>query len=182
MQEFVKDIVMRILYKQSPDIDLSEHEAALLDSLPPVESIPLLREIFDHEPDEAVKSRTFDAILAIRGFDRVQFLLDLLDQAWIDLQSAYDWRLVGWRLAYCRQLARFPDPRAIAKLCAILRHDPDPDMRYTAAESLAEVGDATAIAALEYAQAHDPGTDYEGFPIARMAGQALQQIRSRAHT
>ena len=84
-------------------------------------------------------------------------------------------------LAYCRELSRFHDARAIGKLSAILLTDPDPDMRYTAAESLAIVADITATAALEYAQAHDTGTDFEGFPIAKMASQALQHIRSRAN-
>ena len=127
-----------------------------------------MRDIFERESNAKVRGRAFYAILTIQGFDRVQFLLDLFEGSSID-----------WQIAYYEELSRFHDSRAIAKLCNILLEDSDPDMRYTAAESLAEIGDSTAIAALEYAQANDSGTDYEGFPIADMAGEALQRIRSR---
>jgi HEAT repeat protein len=171
MQELVSDVVMRILYKESLDVELLESEVALLNSFPTANVVPVLQSIFYREHDDVVKSRTFHAITSVQAFDTVQFLLNLLNL------SSY-----GWRAAYCEELSRFHDVRAIAQLCEILLDDPDPNMRYTAAKSLAEVGDSTAVEALEYAQANDTGTDFEGFPVAEMAKQALQQIRNRANT
>jgi HEAT repeat protein len=169
MQELVSDVVTRMLYKESLDVELLESEVALLNSFPAESVIPILQSIFYREHDDVIKSRAFDAITSVQAFDRVQFLLDLLNL------SSY-----GWRAVYCEELSHFHDVRAIAQLCEILLDDPDPNIRYTAAKSLAEIGDATAIEALEYAQKHDKGKDFEGFPVADMARQALQQIRKRA--
>ena len=111
--------------------------------------------------------------MAIEEFDRVKFLLDLL------AQPSTDWRSEGWRWAYCEALSRFHDPRAIATLCKLLLEDPDPDIRYVAAESLGIIGDETAVEALKIARKNDKGRDFEGFPISKAAGQALRQIRRR---
>jgi HEAT repeat protein len=168
MNDLVKNATMQIIYKKSSVMDLSKQEIDLLNSFPVDKVVPTLREIFEKEDNATVRGRAFYAILTIQGFDRVQFLLDLFEGSSTD-----------WQIAYCRELSRFHDSLAIAKLCNILLEDADPDMRYVAAESLAEIGDSTAIAALEHAQEHDTGTDYEGFPIADIAGEALQKIRSR---
>lgn len=168
VNEYVKDAVMQIVYKKPPFIEPSSQDIDLLNSLPISEVVPLLRDIFDKEHNARMRGRAFYAILTIQGFDRVQFLLDLFDRSSVD-----------WQIACCQELARFPDPRAIAKLCCILLEAADPDLRYTAAESLAAIGDATALPALDFAQQHDTGTDYEGFPVAEMAGEALQQTQRR---
>ncbi len=52
-------------------------------------------------------------------------------------------------------------------------------MRYVAAESLAKIGDTSATEPLEYAEKYDKGEDFEGFPVAEMAREALTKIRSR---
>jgi HEAT repeat protein len=168
MNDYVKDVVMQVIYKKSPIIDLSKQEIDLLNSLPADRLVSVLQDIFAKESNATIRGRAFFAILAIQAFDRVQFLLDLFEGSSIE-----------WQIAYCEELSRFHDPRAIAKLCSILLEDSDPDMRYTAAESLAKIGDARAIRALEYARDNDTGNDYEGFPIADMASEALQKIRSR---
>ncbi len=173
MSTSTRETIMSILYKRAPEVTLCEYEVALLNSLPPAESIPMLLAIFEQEADDRAQSRAFEAILAIEEFDIVKFLLDLL------AQPSTDWRSSDWRLAYCEALSRFHDSRAIATLCKHLLEDPDPDMRYVAAESLGIIGDETAIEALEIARKNDKGRDFEGFPISKMAGKALRQIRSR---
>ena len=171
MNDYTSDVVIHILCKDTLDARVSEDEVVLLNSLPTEEIIPILQRVFYQEHDDVVKSRAFDAIVSIQAFDKVQFLLNLLN-----LSSP------GWRAAYCEELSRFHDARAIAQFCEILEDDPDPDLRYVAAESLAKVGDSAATKVLKYAQKHDKGKDYEGFRVADMASQALQQIRKRLDT
>jgi hypothetical protein len=168
MNDYIRNTITQIVYKNDLDINLSDAEIDLLNSLPVDEVAPILVTIFKQESDLDTKSRAYHGILALEHFDRVQFLLDMLESSSVD-----------WYFAYCKDLAFFHDRRAMAKLCNILLEDPEPDLRYVAAESLAEMGDTTAIAALEYAQHNDTGCDFEGFPIAEMAGQAIQKIRER---
>jgi HEAT repeat protein len=150
-------------------VEITESDAEFFNSLPVSEVAPTLLEIFKTTTDPSVESRAFDALLKLKQFDKVQFLIDLFNKSSVD-----------WRIACCRGLSRFQDPRAIVKLCDALLYDNDPDVRYVAAESLAIIGDHTAIAALEYAKAHDTGKDYEGFRVADMARQALEQIHARS--
>jgi HEAT repeat protein len=168
MNNHVKDVVMQVIYKKSPIINPSKQDIDLLNSLPVERVVPILRDVFDKESNPTVRGRAFYAILSVQGFDCVQFLLDLFEGSSID-----------WQIAYCKELSHFHDSRAIAKLCSILLEHSNPDMRYTAAESLAEIGDSTAMAALEHARETDTGTDYEGFPIADIASEAFQKIQSR---
>lgn len=159
MHTLTNEVIRRIVYNPSPEVDLAEQDVAQLNALAVEDAIPILRTIFEHERAPNAQSR---------AFDRVQFLLNLLD-----LSSN------GWRGASCHSLAHFPDPRARAALCPMLLHDPDPHIRSTAAESLAVIGDTMTIAALERTQATDTGTDGEGFRIADAARNALQEIRGR---
>jgi HEAT repeat protein len=164
-----RNTVMHIIYNESFEVDLPPQDIDTLNALPVDNVVCVLRDIFDEEGDlTVVKSRAYRAILGMRDFDKVQFLLDMFERSSTD-----------WQIAYCRDLARFSDSRAIAKLCVILLEESEPDIRYAAAESLAEVGDSTTLEALKYAQQHDIGTDYEGFRVADMASEALQKIQSR---
>jgi HEAT repeat protein len=106
--------------------------------------------------------------LKIEEFDKVAFLISLADD-----------HPDSWRLICCQELSRFPDKRTTEWLCQILRLDEDPDVRCAAAESLAELGDETAISTLEYARKHDQGQDWEGFAVSQLADRAIRRIRSR---
>lgn len=150
-------------------VEITKSDAEFFNSLPVSEVAPALLEIFENTTNSTTRSRVFDALLKLEGFDKVQFLIELFDRS-----------SDGWPAACCRHLSEFRDRRAIAKLCDVLLHDSDPDVRYVAAESLAIIGDHTAIEALERATAHDTGKDYEGFRVADMARQALEQIHARS--
>ena len=168
MNDYVMTAVDKIIYKDSLDTELSESDISLLNSFPAEEVVLALRVLFDKIHDDVVKSRSFHAILSIQKFDKVKFLIDIFEESSID-----------WQIAYCRALAQFHDSRAITKLCRVLLENTNADTRYVAAESLSEIGDSTATAALEYAQENDTGEDYEGFLVADMARQALLKIKNR---
>lgn len=168
ISSLIREVTSIVINDPSP-VEITPSAAELFNSFPASEVAEALLDIFETVTDSTIKSRTFDALLKLKEFDKVQFLIDLFD-------STSD----GWRLACCEELARFQDPRSIAKLCDILLHDSEPDARYVAAEGLAKIGDHTAIEALEHARAYDTGKDYEGFRVADMARQALEQIHARS--
>ena len=168
MSESIKNTIMRVLNNQPNKVVLSDSETELLNSLPIDSVVPILLERYEHEPDGYVRARAFHAIMSLRDFDRVAFLIDILDRAPIE-----------WQYNACYELRFFQDPRAAAKLCSVLLNSPTPDVRYVAAESLANFDDLAVIDTLEYARDHDIGEDYEGVPISETATWALGQIRNR---
>lgn len=147
---------------------ITEDEASLFNSFPVNQAIPVLQKLFRETSDTTIESRIFDAILKIKDFDKVQFLIDLFKESSID-----------WRIICCKHLAKFQDKRAINKLCEIVMTDDDPDVRYCATESLSIIGDTTAITVLEQVNLYDTGEDYEGFRVSDMARQAIEIIKNR---
>jgi len=168
VDNIVKTVTALIIGDGTPSVEISAQEADFLNSLPTSHVASILKDIFHSTTDLVVESRSFDALLKLRDFDRVGFLIDLYDMSSID-----------WRCACCRHLVEFPDKRAVSKLASIVQNDPDPDVRYSAAEALAESGDLAVIDALKYAKENDQGMDYEGFPIKNIAERAIQKIRDR---
>jgi HEAT repeat protein len=170
MSDSIKHTITRILYNDSKKVDLSESDIELLNLFPIDSVISILLNIYEHETDKYVRARAFRAILALHDFDKVAFLIDILDRAPVE-----------WQYNACYELRYFQDARAVAKLCAVLLENSTPDLRYVAAESLADFDDLTAIQALEYARDHDTGEDYEGVPVSETAKWSLDKIRSRAN-
>jgi HEAT repeat protein len=148
---------------------LSDDDRKLLTSVDRDRIVAALTGIFHRETRYAVgRRRAFQAALAIPSLDRVGFLIDIFNRAPID-----------WKTAICDELASFHDPRAVRMLCSALLTAKNPNVRYAAAEALALNGDATAIDALAYTAQQDRGKDFEGFPVAEAARDALEQVRSR---
>ncbi len=168
MHDDVTSTVQGIIYNGAINIQLSESDISQLNSLPAEKAIATLRAIFDSERGGVAKSRAYHAILSVRDFDKIQFLMDAFDAASID-----------WQIAYCRTLAEFHDPRAVGKLSGVLLESTDADVRYAAAEALGKIGDSKAVSALQYAQQNDTGEDFEGFAIADAAREALLKIKNR---
>lgn len=160
--------IKKVIYNDPLNAELSSEDVDLLNSLPSDEIASILKSMFDVEKDFIVRSKIYEAILVLENLDTVQFLLDIFEQS-----------PISWQTIYCRSLSKFKDSRAITKLCDVLLKSKDSNMRYVAAESLAEIGDSTAIPALEYAQKNDAGVDFEEFPISDMAREALIKIRSK---
>lgn len=118
--------------------------------------------------DAHFKDRAFDALLRLDGFDAFAFLC-----ARLETDPSPDWRCV-----YVRDLSQLRDERVVPELCRILATDHDADVRYVAAQRLGEIGDASALDALDQAAAHDLGGDYEGRPVACGAWVAAQRLRN----
>ncbi len=169
MNGTVGDIVTQTI--KSIPVEITDGEADLFNSLPTDEVVSALKGLVNSELDRSIISRAFDALLKVDGLDKVQFLINLADE-----------NPQRWRIVCCRNLSRFRDERAIAKLCDTVKNNDDPDVRYAAAESLGIIGDETAIAALEYVEIHDNGKDWEGFRVADMASEAIKRIRGRMST
>lgn len=159
----VKDIVMKTI--SSLPVEITEGEALLFNSFPINDVVPVLKNLVNEQTDATLSSRAFDALLKLNEFDKVLYLINLFDESSVD-----------WQLVCCRHLSRFKDKRAVIKLCDIAMNATDPDVRYTAVESLGRIGDKSTIPVLEHVKMHDIGEDYEGFRIADMAGHSIDRI------
>lgn len=166
MDDALRPILVPLLYTGSTEIDIAEQDLAPLYALPADAVLPILQAIHLRDPDIYVRARAFRTMMSMQNIDKVPLLLDMLESLPVRRQANI-----------CYELGELRDPRAAPKLCAMLLTNPDPDVRSIAAVSLADIGDATAIPALEYAQAHDTGSDYEGVPIAHTARWALEELR-----
>jgi hypothetical protein len=163
-----RNIAKQIVFG-SQDSALSDDDRKLLTSVDPAHIVIALQTIFHRETRYAVgRRRAFQAALAVPSLDTVGFLIDIYNRAPVD-----------WKIAICDELACFHDLRAVRMLCSALLTASNPNVRYAAAEALALNGDATTIDALAYTAQHDRGKDFEGFPIADAARDALEQIHSR---
>lgn len=143
MQNDIERIVHAILYTH-PQSDLSADDLNVLNALPIADVLPIIRAVYTTETDRNIIGKTYDAILGLQKLDTVQFFIDFLDH-----------KNSSRRATCCYTLGDYPDPRAIAALCAALRNDPNPTIRYIAATALMNYGDDTALAALTYAYDHD---------------------------
>jgi len=168
MDRRTRDIAKQLVFG-SRDSALSDDDRKLLTSVDPDHIVIALKAIFHRETRYAVgRRRAFQAALALPSLDTVGFLIEIFNRAPVD-----------WKTAICDELASFHDPRAVQMLCSALLTANNPNVRYAAAEALALNGDATAIDALAYSAQHDRGKDFEGFPVADAARDALEQVRSR---
>lgn len=168
MNNSVREIVNGTI--KSMPVETTIGESKLLNSFSAKDVFNALQEIFDTETDSAIKSRAFDAILKLEELDKVHFLISLYEQSSID-----------WQIACCRNLTNFRDNRAIKKLCDIALTNDDPDVRLTAVESLAQIGDISAVDSLQTVSENDTGYDYEGFKVADIAEKAIASILDRAN-
>lgn len=134
----------------------------------PLPELSKLLEQWEQANEWTTKLDVFNQILQIEAFDKIRWLDNLLDKS-----------TPGWRSAYIRELSNYSEQCVVDTLATLLKEDTDPDLRYVAARALANNGDASALAALTHAVQHDTGTDYEGRPIASVAAQAIEAIRTR---
>ncbi|HYE67790.1 MAG TPA: HEAT repeat domain-containing protein [Anaerovoracaceae bacterium] len=162
--EIVKTI-RAIIDQDLSDVDVLPAGVAVLQSYPADIVIPVLCDIFKETSNDYVQSRAYRQIITFPNFDSVQFLIEVFDQS-----------DVNWQCAFCEDLSRFRDPRAVAKLCQIMLEHPNPDVRYNAAHALMVIGDTAALAALEYVSQQDEGVDFEEHPVADMAYTGLVKI------
>jgi HEAT repeat protein len=72
------------------------------------------------------------------------------------------------------ELGRMQVPRAVGPLIRLLKEDPSPAVRESAARGLGLIGETNALAALQYAAQADADRD-----VRKSAGYAAEVIRSR---
>jgi hypothetical protein len=160
--------VLKVLLSNASKVSINDEEATFLNSLPLDSVFSSLKDVVNNHSNITIQSRAFDSIMKLRKVDKVAFLIDVCDNFEDD-----------WKYACCEHLAEFSDARAINKLCDILFHGRNPSDRWKAAKSLSIIGNAIALNALEYAKTNDNEVDYEGFPVADICEQAMQEIRKR---
>ncbi len=153
---------------KSMPVEITEGEAALFNSFPISEVVPALKHLIIEETDSTITARAFDAVMKLTKFDTVEFLISLFEET--SLRK---------RFVCCSYLGNFPDDRAVQKLLDILNRENNVDLRYCAIESLAKIGDQTAIPVLEQIKNGDSSKDYEGFSISEIAQKALAEIKGR---
>jgi hypothetical protein len=107
----------------------TDEEIRRLNGLPPTAVVPVLLGVL-HAPEQPDQdSRAYKSLLSLEGLDRAAFLIELFDSP-----PGPD-----WKVAICQDMGDYPDPRILARLTAIVRDDPDPDVRAFALESLVTV-------------------------------------------
>ncbi|GGR16472.1 HEAT repeat domain-containing protein [Deinococcus ruber] len=156
-----------------PDLELLEREfnqhweeaLCFINSFDDDEIFPFLHDIFLKSDDPWSSGQALEAMVQLPHHDTLGLLADLLH----DAQPERRW-------VACSMLAQRRGPDVTRLLCNSLLQDPDPDVRFSAAEALATAGDETAFPALEDAERYDSGKDYEGWPIARAARAAIDVI------
>lgn len=115
----MNEIVLRTI--QNIPVEITTGEALLFNSLPTIEVISTLQHIIHNESNPAIISRAFDALLKLNNFDKVQFLMDLLDK--------YPNQ---WAFTCCQELSNFQDDRGMAKLSELAIKNSDPNIRLVA--------------------------------------------------
>jgi hypothetical protein len=168
MDDYVTDIVLTIINIFPAEI--TEREEDLFNALPTAEVVSALQKLVYEGVNSTIRSRALDGLLKINDFDKVSFLINLFDEN------------PKWRTTCCKRLMDFPDKRAIIKLCEVIIQDNDPTVRFAAAEALGEIGDESAIAFLEHVNAADTGVNWEEFPVAQAANEAIKIIQMRMRT
>ncbi|MEM8780536.1 MAG: HEAT repeat domain-containing protein [Cyanobacteria bacterium P01_G01_bin.49] len=148
---------------------ITNEEEQLFNSLSLEDTVPILQSLMDESKyGVAISSRAFDALLKLKHFDQVAYLIDL-----------YKNQPEKWKWIVAERLSKFDEPRTRKMLCEIAMTDEDADARYNAVHSLYQIGGEESIPTLEHIQLHDDGVDYEDNKIANLAKKALTRINSK---
>jgi HEAT repeat protein len=129
--------------------------------------IDSLSRLLTHQDPES-RCDAAEALLRIDADRTIDLVLPLLS----DISSVVRWHT-------CGLLHDFGDRRAIPGLVRVLLNDGEPDVRLFAADALGEIGDQSALAALQQASKTDAGEDYEGRRVRDAAAAAIESIAAR---
>ncbi len=122
-------------------------------------------------PDPELRCQAALAIFYVAPIDGLELLVGLLD----DVESFVRWHT-------CGLLHDIGDQRAIEPLIHLMKSDPDPQVRNTAAYALGGIGDARAIPALIETMDNDHEFDELGHSASSCAATALDDILKSNHT
>lgn len=149
--------------------DVDELYAAMdeLRSLPKGQVIEGLTELLV-DVDGNIRCDAAEALVRVDSLTGVDLIVPLLGD-----------RSPGVRRHICGLLHDFGDQRAVEPLTKVLLNDEDSSVRFFAAYALEGVGDHRALDALHWVEQHDKGTNREGYPVSRMAAEAIESILAR---
>lgn len=148
------------------------HEAlAALRGIPIEQAIQMLDALCIDEAPE-LRCRGLEGLVEIAPHRAESVGLRMLG----DIDPTVRW----WAVYYVSIIgARSGTRIAVPALAHLLTTDTDELVRSLAASALGDIGDASALPALEAAAANDRGTDHEGVPNSRVARKAIQKIMQR---
>jgi HEAT repeat protein len=126
----------------------------------------LRRLLKGRDPD--LRCDAAEALLRIDANRTIDYVVPLLT----DPDSAVRW-------STCGLLHDFGDKRAVPLLVQVLRNDSEAEVRLMAAFALSEIGDCSALSALQQASQLDDGADGEGRRVRDIATEAIQSISAR---
>ena len=123
------------------------------------------------DPDSEMRCYAELAVFHVAPQEGLFLLLPLLDDPEV---------VVRWHT--CGLLHDIGDKRAVQPLIQIMKTDPDPQVRNTAAYALGGVGDPSAIPALIETLDNDHEWDELGYSASSCAATALDDILKTNHT
>jgi hypothetical protein len=152
------------------DREVADRVIAEMKALGSKRLFPHLREILT-DSDSQVRCLALLAICHIDPTAGIDLLLPMLDDPDV---------VVRWHV--CGLLHDIRDRRAIEPLIRIMKSDPDPQVRNTAAYALGGIGDPVAIPALIQTLDNDHQVDELGYTASSCAATALDNIIGTNHT
>jgi HEAT repeat protein len=131
------------------------------------QAVPGLTELLSH-PEPDIRCDAAHALFCVSPDRALDLILPLLED---------NDRTVRWYL--CGLLSSSESSRTIRRLVGVLLGDSEGNVRYTAALSLGDVGDETALESLRQAAHSDAGTDFDGRRVRDAAKEAIVRIQRR---
>jgi HEAT repeat protein len=125
-------------------------------------------------PDPEVRYRAANAMASIDPYSCPKLLLPFLNDPDYHIRMEVCGRIYNYGYIYHENF-----DEAILPLTGILRHDAEVSVRLIAAHALRVLGDKRAIPALQWAQEHDDGEDWEGRSVRDAAVEAMEEILGR---
>jgi HEAT repeat protein len=135
--------------------------------VPREEAVQLLDRLAS-EPDLEFQARAIDGMVKISREDAEALATRFLNDPASHLH-----------LHAVRALWNIASRRSVPLIINALKYDREQLARSWAAFALGDLGDASALPALEAAAENDNGTDHEGRPIRDTARKSIEKIRSR---
>ena len=165
----VRSLVFRA---EGPHPNREDRERARVEmqSLGAERLFPHLKEILK-DPDREIRCQACVAIYRIDPKAGIELLLPMLDDPEV---------VVRWVI--CGLLHEIADKRAVEPLIRIMKTDPDPQARNTAAYALGGLGDPAAIPDLIETLENDHEVDELGHTASWSAAMALDDIVRTNHT
>jgi HEAT repeat protein len=158
------------LYGSGSDLDGRDDVIAKMRSIGSERLFPILAG-FLSDPDGEYRCLVSEAIFHIDPQAGVALLLPLLDDP--------EW---GVRVQICGLMHDIGDKRTVQPLIQIMKTDPDPMVRNTAAYALGGIGDPIPIPALIETLDNDHEYDELGYSASSTAATALDNILRTNHT